>query len=483
MTTADDHRFSIGGRLERWEWWGLGLVLVAFLLVATLIVRFGAPLGWDESVYALRAQAFHEGVPAGNYWQSYRAPGLPWVAHLFWINGPTVPYLRMVVVGFGLLLVLSTWALARRLFGRRAGVIAAGGLALTPALLGATTQFWPDVPGAAVGFTALAVFVFATHGRRASWWVLTVPVLVISATFLRFGAILPMFVGFVGIAIWRRRTILRSLLPVGIAGVLSFSGVAAVLFLPWLTGSDVSPFSARVSRIRSWFQGFADYLGESRDLIGSAAIVIAVIGIVVAILWARRGDIDAGAFFTSAGIGLVMFLVIATVLHGEVRYLSPVLPWLWVAAAPGLALAAEALPPLGRPAVAVALVLVLVAGGTDFGRERNRDDNKALSVMRRAALQISEDAGGRDCLVMTNRVAQVSWYSGCSTRGFNTSDLVLPEPGDDVVYMLLVEADRRQPEGDLREAYIAEAEDLLFVLKQGWRDAEVYLVYEPIGSG
>jgi hypothetical protein len=483
MSEAGERRFSVGEHMERWEWYALVLVVVVFLVVATLIVRSGAPLGWDESVYALRTEAFHEGVAAGNTWQSYRAPGLPWVAHLLWLEGPTVAYLRMVVVGFGLLLVLVTWVLARYLFGRRAGVVAAGGLALTPALLGSATQFWPDVPGAAVGFAALAVFVFATHGRRASWWILAVPVLVVAATFMRFGATVSMFVGFVGIAVWRRRVLLRSLLPIGIAGIFSVAGVAAVLFVPWLTGSEVSPFSARTARVRSLFEGFSDYLGVSKDLIGSAAVVIAVVGVVLGILWARRGDIDAGAFLTALGIGLGMFVVLATVLHGEVRYLSPVLPWLWVAASPGLDRGCEPLPGVARPAVAVVLVLVLAVAGIEYGRERNRDSNKALSVVRQAALQIAEDADGRDCLVIANRVGQVRWYSGCRTRAFNTNKLVLPEPGDEVVYMLLVEADRRQPEGELRDAYVAEAEDLLFTLKQGWRDAEVYLIYEPTSSG
>ncbi len=473
----------MGGRLERWELCCLALVLLVFLLITTYAVSSGAPLGWDESAYALRAQDFRTGTFPGNYWKDYRAPGLPWVAHLFWLEGHTVPYLRMVVVGFGLLLVLTTWALARYLFGRRAGLIAAGGLAVTPALLGSTTQFWPDVPGAAVGFAALAFFVFATHGRRASWWVLTVPLLAVGATFVRFGAVIPLSVGAVGISIWRRRTLVRSLLPIGTAALLSLAGFAAVLFVPWLTGSEGSPFSARAGRIRYWFRGFVDYLGQSTDLIGSAAIVIAVVGVVVAVLWVRRGEIDGGAFFTSAGVALAVFLALATLLHGEIRYLSPVLPWLWVAASPGLDHISETLPTLARPAVAIVLLAALVAGGVDYCRERNRDSNKALSVVRQAALEIADDAAGRDCLVMANRVGQVRWYSGCDTRGFNTNRLVLPEPGDEVVYMLLVEGDPRQPEGELRQVYISETEDLLFALKQGWRDAEVYLVYEPTGSG
>jgi hypothetical protein len=145
-------------------------VSLVYLVVVLLSVRRGPPLGWDESVYALRAGDFADGVAPLGYWDDYRAPGLPWLGHLWWIEGREAVMLRLLVAGFGLGLVGVTWLLTRHLFGRRAGLVAAAGVAVTPPLLLAATQVWPDVPGAAVGLLAIVV----RPPPRAPWWIVSV---------------------------------------------------------------------------------------------------------------------------------------------------------------------------------------------------------------------------------------------------------------------------------------------------------------------
>ena len=114
----------MGGRFARWEWAALGGILLVYLVVALLAIRRGPPLGWDESVYSLRAGDFADGAAPRHYWDSYRAPGLPWVLHLLWGWGSHPTVFRLAVAGFGLGLVVVTWLLARHLFGPRP---AAGG--------------------------------------------------------------------------------------------------------------------------------------------------------------------------------------------------------------------------------------------------------------------------------------------------------------------------------------------------------------------
>ena len=70
----------------------------------------------------------------------------------------TEPYLRSVVTAFGVLLIVTTWWAGRSMFGRTAGLIAAAGISISPVVLGASTQVWPDVPGAALGMVVLAFY-------------------------------------------------------------------------------------------------------------------------------------------------------------------------------------------------------------------------------------------------------------------------------------------------------------------------------------
>jgi hypothetical protein len=48
--------------------------------------------------------------------------------------------------------------------------------------------------------------------------------------------------------------------------------------------------------------------------------------------------------------------------------------------------------------------------------------------------------------------------------------------------MLFFEGDPREPEGALREAYLAEVGEPLAAV-EGFRDVEVYLVEEPLAEG
>ena len=114
--------FSIGGPIGRGEWLALAGIVLVYLVVAASAIYRGPPLGWDESVYTLRARDFSAGVSPGGYWNAYRAPGLPWLGHFLWIAGREATVLRLLVAGFGLGLVVTAWLLARHLFDSRGRV-------------------------------------------------------------------------------------------------------------------------------------------------------------------------------------------------------------------------------------------------------------------------------------------------------------------------------------------------------------------------
>ena len=475
-------RFSVGGPLIRGEWLAFGGIALVYLVVVALSIRRGPPLGWDESVYSLRARDFADGVAPVSYWNAYRAPGLPWLGHLLWIAGREATVLRMLVAGFGLGLVVTTWLLTRHLFGPRAGLVAALGVALTPPLVLAATQVWPDVPGAALGLLAIALFVFATGGERPSWWVVLVVPVVGAATYLRFGAPLPIAIGLLAVAVWRWRVILRGWVPVVVTAAGASAVVVAILEIPSLTGGAGPPLGAIGGAGRVWFSGVADYVGLADEVIAPAAVILALVGIVAAFGWIGRGHIDRGALFAATAIAGVTAAAIAAVLHGEVRYLAPVYPWLWIAGGPGLEGLGRALPGKVRSALVLVLCLALSAGVTGLARERNRDNGHAHGALREAAAAISEESGDRPCLVVTRRVPQVMWYSGCEARLFNNKRVSLPSRPGGLAFVLFSEGDPYEPTGALREAYLAAlGEPWLSVA--GQRDVTVYLVTEPAGGG
>jgi hypothetical protein len=422
-------------------------VLLGFLAMALVLVGKGGPLGHDEAVYALRAEAYRLGEPAGSTWAAYRAPGLPFVAR---VAGSSEAGLRLVTTGFGLVLVAATWVYGRLLFGPAAGVTAAAGVALTPLVLRSSTQVWPDVPGAALGMLAVVVLACSTAGDRVSWWVLAVPPLVGAATIVRFGAPANLAFGLGAVALWRLGVIRRSPGRALTAGALSVLAAGVVLLEPAVTGNDPAPLAAIGARPREWFEGFADFVGSAGELVGSPAGVALVAGTVAAVVLARRGEIPGGALATALGGGIGSGLATAVLLHGELRYLSPTIPLLWAAAGAGLAglAAAVTLPRTEAAVLGAALLAAMVVSALDLGHEANRFNQTRYAPIREAAEQTSEAAAGEACGVVTGYGPQVAWYSGCLVAGF-PDGLVAPprwlDGRSEVVFLFRVEDGKRQP--------------------------------------
>jgi hypothetical protein len=131
----------------------------------------------------------------------------------------------------------------------------------------------------------------------------------------------------------------------------------------------------------------------------------------------------------------------------------------------------------------VALVaLALAAAAIGAAQERNRASSQGYSALRRASEAIAEEAGDRPCLVVTRRIPQVMWYSGCDAVLFDMEKVRLPVRTVGPVFMLLFEGDLYEPKGALREAYLAAVGEPLVTVEGRW-DATVYLVDGSSGGG
>ncbi|OWY59025.1 hypothetical protein B7486_76800, partial [cyanobacterium TDX16] len=103
----------------------------ALLVLATVILRIPALLAerhltFDDGVFGASAVAMREGdLPFRDVFSSQGPLFLPlvFVADLLGLRTLDAPRLLTVASGVGL--VLATWAIARRLVDRRAGIIAA----------------------------------------------------------------------------------------------------------------------------------------------------------------------------------------------------------------------------------------------------------------------------------------------------------------------------------------------------------------------
>ncbi len=429
----------------RWELVAMAAVLVAFGLIALDGVLHGAPFGHDEAVYSAKARTFVDGSPDGGFWNDFRAPGLPFMLQVVWGVRATEPYLRMVVVAWGALGLLVTWLLGRFLFERRVGVIAAAGLAVSPIWVSASTHVWPDVPGAVLGVMALAAVIVATQRGRVSWWaVLAVP-LTLAATAVRYGAPGPVVVGGAVIVIWRWRAVVRDWPRVVAIGVITAVPLYFMLFTNTVFRTEDPPLASamelRPNRGGTLADGWVAYWDQLPELLAQPAVMVLFAGIGLALVAKMDDPGRRAARRAVMGICVATFVLLATSLSGELRYLSPLLPWLWIASAVGLSSLVGSLE--RKPAIVLGVVLALGAG---IGVTASTADGADLLADRFQIIRETtrDTEWPDDCRIVTSYAPQVAWYSECATATFGTEEEPV-SPGFDATHVLVVLGGKRQP--------------------------------------
>ncbi len=427
---------------------GLGLSLVVFFGLAFLSIREGAPLGHDEAVYSLRAQwaTGDHSVNLSGYWIAYRAPGLPWALTMAWLVRSTEPYLRFVVSLFGGLGVVLTWWMARELFGSRAAVLAATGLAMSPWWMSPSTHVWPDVPGAVLGLATMAVLVWATRGDRVSGWAVLAAPLAVLTTIVRFGAPLSLAVGAVAICWWRWDVVKQSWPIVAATGLLTGAGTALVLFTTMVADGTETPYDAvgrlRSGRERSLFDGFAGYWDLAASELATPVAVALFAGVAAAFLFGWSGTTKRRLMFVGL-VSLGTFVILAGTLHAELRYLSPVFPFLWMFAGYGLAELSKQWPRRVLVPVALVVMIPFLLGTTAKSNAGNQDLKERFTVLKDVMAEVEWP---EKCRIATSFTPQVGWYSGCQVVGLRHDGNPIPEP-ENVTHIVDVYASNKEPEG------------------------------------
>lgn len=472
-------------------WKGLAVVLCLYVIAALSSLMVRAPLGHDESVYALRGRDLVDGWRnfSGSYWADYRAPGLPVLLSISnRLVGEYVTVNRGVVVLAGAAIVCLVWALAREYGSRWVGVIGALLLIASSGFMYSSTRLLADVPGAAFSLAAVLVYAVEMRRVRLRWSFVFVPLLAFVATASRFGA--PFMIGagltavFVVAApqLWRS----RDWIALGQSLALAIgTGLTAVLALFTHLLSTLSLTPARANSALTGSKGLTPASGFS-DLVdvtspwttnpeplwSTAVAVIVIVGVVASWVGAatRRMRPEIVVFGTVAG-ALSTVAVTASVGLVVANYLTLALPYWVLAAGAGLrwlgVLLLSALDGRAVRAARVAmcgLALLLVVWCVRDSRDSHQSQKASYAALTAVSIAAGE-ALGPDCIIVTSYTPQVGYYSDCLVAPFvvraadpsleatvaqSIDRAVMAGSGErtaDGTAVLWVDRGKRQPEG------------------------------------
>jgi len=340
-------------------------------------------------------------------------------------------------------------------------MVAAYGTAVSPVILMSSAHVWPDVPGAAFGMAAMYAYAYGLVSERFRWWTVALVIFLVGiATVIRYGGLIPIGIGMVGLTLWnwpaereRKTRVAAAALGVGVV-------LAAILLTPVLTGasSPVAAFSSD-SAHNPLFGGFGDYWGF-RELVFAGSTVVGMATVVIGIFGAPGSRTLRRTFLIPFAVLVCTFVALATVIHGEVRYLAPVIPWLWLCAGAALVWRFSRVPKPGVLAVAVCATIALAVFAPEQA-DSTMEFNQGFTNVKQAALVLRSDS---DCTVLTTllHAPQVEWYSGCETATIdpNEVDVQSELPPDRPLYLLIVENTQTQLQGALLDSHLTTGPSL-----------------------
>ncbi len=469
------------------------LVCVTYVAVSLYALAVRAPLGHDESVYALRSRDLLEGWThlSGNYWRDYRAPGLPlMLSGIGRVVGIHVTTARAFVVLLGVIILISTALLGARLRSWSVGVAAAALLAVTYGFVLAASTLLADTPGAAFALIVVVVYAAEVDRGRLRLSFVVVPVATFVSTLSRFGAPFMLGAGLLGVAVISAPDVLRArnrALVLGSAALaVATAAVVALVVLTDLFSLDgTSPATANsrlVGRNEFTLRTGLDDLGKVINpwsghyfpMFSKPVAVIFLVGVVAAVssVMTQRSRWRIVVFGLIAGT-ISLFAVVATVGLVVPNYLMLTVPYWAIVAASGwdwmircaVSVGRTRMRSAGRWAIAasvIALGVLAIDVGSDVRRAHRGYENQYQNI--RASSVITHDRLGDSCVLISRYTPQAGYYSGCRVapfEGFGLPDerdalaksveeaielFQLGSPPDAPIAAMLIERAIRQPD-------------------------------------
>lgn len=455
------------------------LIGVGFVLVAAVLVRIvigGGGFGHDEAAYALKARSWVSGSP-GSGWNLHRGIAQSVLAAVALPFTDSEVALRLVSVALTLATVLALWWLGRVVRSSRVGVFAAAAFVVGPSVMRRGAEFLTDIPSTGLLLIVTALVWRWLSGRTSSDTTLPAAAAVAALAFyFRYQALLSLgLVAVVGTVLYWPRVKASG------GSVLKAAGVAVLLLVPhlvWATVETGTPWGVvlHTSGVggRAYVgEGLVDYLTDFPDLlagqVGAVAILVALAWFGYRMLGALRrremsGDDRLAAFLVVPAFGQI--LALGLVSHGEPRFVFFPVALLMVAA--GVAVddvRRRVTGPLYRAGVAATVAAVVVGLGLAGDRADRNAEARAAStqILVDTARTVVTDAAGA-CGIVTSYSPQLTWFSGCETALFGTSQPEVGLESDLARYVVFYNNGKRQPTGELRESYEALSDDEPIVL-------------------
>lgn len=399
----------------------------AWTVILVITWASAAPLGHDESQYAIAAREWLAGTEARWFYLSrgmnvVAAPGI-------WL-GESERALRVVpmVVG-GLGFAAATWWVAKRAVG--ATGLAVAGISLL-VLAGArnvaryASDLLSDFPAAALLIAALAVIVDEVDREDGPRWrLLAAAPLLAAAMYVRYGSVVPIAVIVIASVIIGARAIARRPWP-----CVATAGLFLVLLVPHFieahttTGSPLGILlaSSSVPQEEYFAAGLVTYVTSDPTKFYGVLIPVPLVAGLVSIGWIARDRRKLLLWLVAVG----SLVAIGITTHAQVRYALVSIALLtvlgverfciWLAQAPAGAPRRRARNLAAQRTLGGVALAALVVTWAMFVRRQPATDEVRASRMRgtlAAAAAIRTDAHGRRCMVIGYHYTQLEWYSGC----------------------------------------------------------------------
>ncbi|MBN1815607.1 MAG: DUF2029 domain-containing protein [Anaerolineae bacterium] len=260
-------------------YWAVWAVVVVLYLVWPLAHLDAYHWTNDEGLYMQRAALANAGYPLYAEIALNKPPLLVWILQVaFWIAGPTMAVARLTALCLTLVGLVATGLVAGQLWGKWAGLVAAGVLLALPETLLRAHVVMPDLPALACALVAMGAALLFRRGGRRGWMLLSGaafagallihPVLIYAALPL---AVIPLWPVDKS---WRRIAWFDVLIFLGtaaVAGLLVLAAVDRRAFFHWVFQFNYGAGADLLSPQLNW-ERLTGYLGDNLPLLGLSVI-------------------------------------------------------------------------------------------------------------------------------------------------------------------------------------------------------------------
>jgi 4-amino-4-deoxy-L-arabinose transferase-like glycosyltransferase len=302
---------------QRWTkvaYWLLFVVLIVLYLAWPLTHLDAYKWTNDEGAYLQMAALANAGHPLYTETLSNKPPLLVWVLQLaFWAAGPRIAVARSAVLCLTLLGFIAVGVIARRLWGKWAGLMAMGMLLSLPEVPERAPVVHADLPAMTLALVAMGTALLFRHSGRRGWVVLSgaafTGTLLIHLYLIYIALPLAVILFLSGVDLpagrpTRRTDWLAAFCFLGAAfttGLLALAAIDSRAFFDWVFLHNYEASSNLLQPLENWHQ-IAHYLAYILPLVCLSIISVVVLS---AAPMKRRGLLIVAAWWVATSAMLL----------------------------------------------------------------------------------------------------------------------------------------------------------------------------------